>query len=87
MPTKRGGVLQCPIAADELLPITGPIGLASSKISERNARSERCIPRIAREHRAGVGIDLGRHELRGCTARRTKHPLDVSRQREAPETT
>ena len=81
---ERCRALQCPVAADELLPVAGPVGLAPGKIGERDARSERRIPWIAREHRAGVGIDLGRHERRGGTARRTEHPFDISGHRQVP---
>ena len=83
---ERCWTFQCAIAADELSPITRPVGLAPRKIGEGNARSEGGMPWIAREHRAGVGIDRGRHERCGGAARRTQYPFDVGGQRKVPRT-
>ena len=81
---ERRRALQCPVAADELPPVACPVRLAPGEIGEGDARSEGGVPWIAREHRAGVGIDLGRHERRGGRARRTQHPFHVGGHRQVP---
>ena len=83
-PASAAGICQGAVAADELPAVARPVGLAAGKIGECDARSEGRIPWIAREHRAGVGIDLGRNEWRRGTARRTEHPFDISRDRQPP---
>ena len=83
---ERCWIFQCAIAADELSPIARPVGLAPREIGEGNARSEGGMPWIAREHRAGVGIDRGRHERCGGSARWTQYPFDVGGQRKVPRT-
>ena len=81
---KRCRIFQRAIAADELPPIGGPVHPAAAQIGEGDARSEGGIPWVAREHRAGFGIDLGGYERCGGGARRTQHPLHIGGHRQMP---
>ena len=67
------------VAADERTAIAGPITLSAEQIEERDARSERDVPRIAREKRAGGGVDLGDHERMRRRPRGPEHPLHIGR--------
>ena len=53
------------VAAEELGPVAGPGDLPSGEVGERDAVAELGAPGIAREHRSGLGIDLGHDERRG----------------------
>ena len=51
-----------PVRLTELPPITRPVRLISVQIGKCDPRSESRVPRVAREHRAGQGINFRRHE-------------------------
>ena len=70
------------VAAEELRPVGGPRRLPAAEVGEGDARAELASPRVAREHRAGLGIDLGDDERRRGAPRHAEHPLDAGGHRQ-----
>src|SRR4030095_10713389 len=77
----RGGEMT--VASDELLPIASQAVGGGIPGSKGGPAAELAIPRIARKYPARLGVNLGDNE--GCIhhARKSKHPLDVGRDRYA----
>ena len=68
-PLQERGMIECPVAAQDLRPVPGPRGLASAQIGERDAVAEVDVPDVARQHRPRVPIDLGDDERGGGASR------------------
>ena len=82
---ERGRMVERAVAAEELRPVAGPRRLRGPPRSAKATRVPNSrAPRVAREQRAGLGIDLGHDERRRGAARRAEHPLDVGGHREPP---
>ena len=72
------------VPTQDLCPIAGPCGLATPEIGERHVIAEVDVPRVAREQRTRVRIDLGDDEGRGRASRDAQDPFDVRGHRQTP---
>ena len=70
-------MIRRPVASEKFRPVGGPCRLGPSEVGKRDASAELAPPRVAREHRAGLPVDLGDHERRRGRPRHAKDPLDV----------
>ena len=67
-PVKCCGLRETAVPSEELATVARPLRLSTTKIGECDARTECGAPRIAREHRPGLRIDLRHHEWGGRAA-------------------
>src|SRR3989442_5619296 len=72
------------MAPENLPPVAGPGALPTAQIRKGDTGTERHVPWVASEHRAGFRIDLRHNRERGCCARRAEHPLDIGGDRKPP---
>ena len=75
-------MVERPIASEEFTPVSGPAHLTAGKIGKRDAMRRFHPPRILREHRSRLWIDLSPDERSGDVTRSSEHPLYVRSNRE-----
>src|SRR5258705_1440303 len=73
----RPGMTQRAVASEKPPPVGGPRRLGPAEIGKSDARAELAPPRVTREQRARLLVDLGDDERRGGRSRHAKDPLDV----------
>ena len=78
---QRGRVVERAVAPQEFPAVAGPCRLPAAQVRKGDTGTERQIPGVAREHRAGQRIDIRHDGKRGGAARRAEHPLDIGRDR------
>ena len=76
------GTFQRAMPPEEFAPIAAPIRLLSGQVRKGDARAERHAPRIARDQRTSVLIQLRDQERGRGSARGTEHPFHIGGHRQ-----
>ena len=66
---ERGGMVERAVAAEELGAVAVQAVWRPAEVGEGDALAELGVPGVAREQRAGLGVDLGDDVRRGRVAR------------------